>query len=359
MTPSKIFRGEGASALRQSIKQLAQSGEWPLLEPLPVTRFLGQSFGISNVHAHRVLRSLLAEGVLWRAPNGRFYLARAARLIEKPHPIACLFRRFEHWTAVSRELMEGIDTACGDLDRAMLLIHDRALFVQETPVAPTMVGSIEKQITALKDFAALHGESTAGVVLDELWSDEALRAVRGKLHNAVVVYRRCRVQGVGNVFADVDAAARRIIRQARETHCQNLGILTPFPYAPSDELAEAVRRAANKEHFPEPSVWDLSHSQTLPRLAAELRRNKNRTLLIGTEDNTLVPAIHTLEAEGIAIPDRVGVISGMGSLRAREAGVTSVGFDFRLMGHEAAKAAAAEKPAAIPISPTFFPGRTL
>jgi len=71
--PSHGFslRGKGVSALRKQLHNLCRAGNWPLLEPLPGTRFLGGSFGISNVSAFRVLnelsRSLAVCPPMWTA----------------------------------------------------------------------------------------------------------------------------------------------------------------------------------------------------------------------------------------------------------------------------------------------------
>ena len=118
--PRMEFRGSGVRGLRDRLRQL--DDRWPLLEPLPVTRFLGQSFGISNVSAHRVLAQLATDNVIWRAPNGRYFRTEARRLIERPPPVACLLRRLERWTEVGRRIMQGVDEACGAMDRALLLV---------------------------------------------------------------------------------------------------------------------------------------------------------------------------------------------------------------------------------------------
>ena len=89
------MQGNGVTALRESLIEISRSNRWPLLEALPVTRFLGKSYGISNVSAFRVLNDLSDSGQLWRAANGRYFLPAARRLLEKPAMVACLIRRLE------------------------------------------------------------------------------------------------------------------------------------------------------------------------------------------------------------------------------------------------------------------------
>ena len=84
---------------------------------------------------------MAAEGVVWRAPNGRYFRVEARRLMERPHPVACLLRRLERWTEVGRLTMQGVDEACGAMDRALLLVHDRAFYRQAEATSPTKTGS--------------------------------------------------------------------------------------------------------------------------------------------------------------------------------------------------------------------------
>ncbi len=117
MIPGKLsakrvqFRGRGVAELRGRLMEIVGSCNWPLLEPLPVTRFLGAAFGVSNVSAYRVLSELAGQGLLWRAPNGRYFQAGARRLLDRPLPVACLFRRLERWSELSRHLLEGAELA--------------------------------------------------------------------------------------------------------------------------------------------------------------------------------------------------------------------------------------------------------
>ncbi|MEI8309340.1 MAG: hypothetical protein WCH98_01150, partial [Verrucomicrobiota bacterium] len=205
------LRGSGVAALRERLHDLCRAGRWPLLEPLPVTRFLGDSFGISNVSAFRVLNELSGSGALWRAGNGRYFLPEARRLMEKPAPVACLLRRLERWTEVGREIMLGVDDACGELERAMLLVHDRVLFRQADPTAPTAIGSDAELRQTMEDFLRVHSERIGGLILDELWPDRVLAKFKKDLRSGVVVYRRTKLPFLGCVSADVDGAARLVV----------------------------------------------------------------------------------------------------------------------------------------------------
>ncbi len=353
-----LMSGKGVPGLKSSLLELCRKEKWPLLEPLPVTRFLGESFGVSNVSAYRVLSALCASGHLWRAPNGRYFLPGAQRLLEKPAPIACLFRRLERWTEVGREMMLGVDEECGELERAMLLIHDRVLFRQSNPISPTATGSHRELHQAMEDFLTVHADRISGIVLDEIWPDRVLAGFQNRLRSAVVVYRRTKLPFLGCVSADAASAARLAVEHAAARGFERLDIVLPFRgYHPSDEMAEAIRAAA-KGRFPEPKIFFTRSSAAMRQLVSAVRRQRRRILLVGTEDNAASAALQALALAGIRVPDRVGVLSAMGSRIALDNGITSAGFDFRKMGQEAVRMAASGRLRELRLPAALIPGTT-
>lgn len=356
--PKLELRGSGVAALRDSLLDLSRGGRWPMLEPLPVTRFLGKGFGISNVSAFRVLNGLSDSGQLWRAPNGRYFFPEARRLLEKPLPLACLIRRLERWTEVGREIMQGVDGVCGDLDRAMLLVHDRVLFRQPDELAPASVGPVRELGAAIEDFLLIHSGRIDGVILDELWPDRVLAGFKGRLRSGVVFYRRTKLPFLGCVCGDVKAAARLAVERALKSGFQRLALLMPAGrYQPSDEMAAALLAAA-AGHFPKPPVFPIGSGKDCLRLTAFLRKQRKRLLVMGTEDNAVVVAYGAIRDAGIDVPGRVGLLSTMGSRIARDREITVAGFDFRLMGEEAARMAVGGSLSHVALPPVLIPGAT-
>ncbi|MEI8341614.1 MAG: substrate-binding domain-containing protein [Verrucomicrobiota bacterium] len=351
------LQGSGVAALRDRLIKLIRTSHWPLLEALPVTRFLGDSFGISNVSAFRVLNELSDAGHLWRAPNGRYFLPGARRLMERPAPVACLLRRLERWTEVGREIMLGVDDACGGLERAMLLAHDRVLFRQADPNAPTRIGSDQELRETMEDFLRVHSERIDGVILDELWPDFLLAKFKKVLRSAVVVYRHTKLPFLGCVSADVDGAARLAVEHAQRNNFEKLVILCPSAYQPSDEMAHALERAA-KGRFAKTPVVRLDSPAAHKALLAGLQKERRRTLLVATEDNAAVAVLDALLQAGIDVPERVGLLSTMGSRIATERSITAAGFDFRRMGAEAARMAIGGNLRHFKLPPVFIGGAT-
>jgi len=352
------LRGNGVAELRASLLAICQTARWPIVEPLPVTRFLGESFGISNVSAFRVLNELSDNGQLWRAHNGRYFLPAAKRLLNKPPPIACLLRRLERWTEVGREIMLGVDEACGDLERAMLLVHDRVLFRQAESMKPATVGSDQKLRQSMEDFLVVHSENIGGVILDELWPDRVLTKFKKQITHGVVLYRKTQLPFLGNVSANAEAAAEMVVQHAVENGFDRLCILRPFQgYQPSDEMTDALLQAA-KGHFPKPQLASMVSRDAFEKTLYAFRKAGRRTLVIATEDNAAVCALDSLIGRGFDVPGEIGILSTMGSRIATDRSISSVGFDFRRMGMEAVRMLDCDQVRHLSIPPTAFAGTT-
>lgn len=350
------FRGTGVASLRDRLRQL--DDRWPLLEPLPVTRFLGQSFGISNVSAHRVLSRLAADGVVWQAPSGRYFRPEARRLMERPQPLACLLRRLERWTEVGRLIMQGADEACGAMDRALLLVHDRALYRQAEATSPTRTGSDAALTASLEDFLLLHGEGSSGMLLDELWPDRVLSRFRDRLRHGVVLYRSTKLRWLGQVTVDLRRTAGFVLDHARQRGFQRIVVVDPaYGYPPSSETVAAVVKACASHHLPHRKVTFRSPAP-FRKMLREVCGSGRRTLIVATEDN-LALSIHRVR---LALPSRLrestGLMSTMGTGLVRDQGITSVAADFRALGAAAARLAVAGRASRVAIAPEFCPGET-
>lgn len=349
---------KGVAPLRAFLNKVARDNAWPLLTPLPVTRDLGDRFDISNVSAFRVLAELRDRELLWQAANGRYYRAAARRLIEKPLPVACLLRRLESWTEVGREMLQGVDEACGSMDRAILLVHDRALFQQADPTSPTTSGSLEALREVLEDFLLLHGDRTSGVLLDELWPDDVLAGFEGRLKHAVVLYRRSKLPFVNSVSADTLSAARTVLDLATQRGDREIIIVSPASeYRPSIEMEQALKQEAKRRSIACRTALSPGAEFSKP-FASAAGKKRTRSLIVVTEDNTAVGVLSTMRQAGWSGPENIGLVSTMGSRIAREVGITATGFDFREMGRKAALLAMESAPKSCKIAPRMFIGTT-
>lgn len=350
------FRGNGVLALRGRLREISVDSQWPLLEPVPVTRFLGKNFGVSNVSAYRVLSELAAQGLLWRAPNGRYFRPEARRLLERPSPVACLFRRLESWTEVSRLIMQGADDACGELERALLLVHDRALFRQSDPIGLTTIGGDQELMRNLDDFLHLYGERTHGILLDELWPDRVLTRFKTRLQRAVVLHRSTKLKSAGCVTMDFRAAADLVLERAAARRFDRLMVVLPFAgYSASEEMAAALREKGGSRRV----TVEYFHPQA--RFRARLSsasRKSGKLLLVATEDNTASRILDLIRAAPRDSQRSPGLLSTMGTRVALERGITCVVTDFRAMGEIATRMAIQGPLRTVQLASVLSPGST-
>jgi DNA-binding LacI/PurR family transcriptional regulator len=119
----------------------------------------------------------------------------------------------------------------------------------------------------------------------------------------------------------------------------------------------ALERAA-KGHFTNTPVLRLDSPAAIKTLLADLRKEQRRTLLVTTEDNGAVAVLDALLHASIDVPERVGLLSTMGSRIVSDRSITAAGFDFRLMGAEAARMAICGTLQHIQLPAAFFPSKT-
>jgi DNA-binding LacI/PurR family transcriptional regulator len=211
----------------------------------------------------------------------------------------------------------------------------------------------------MEDFLLVHSERIRGVVLDELWPERVLARFKKRIPHGVVLYRSTNLPFLGCVSADGQDAARMVFNLAGQNQFAKLIIILPFRgYAPSEEMLDALQAAA-KEPFGEPPVVTLdASSSALQNLVAGLRKERRKTLLVATEDNAAVAVLDALRQAGMDVPGRVGLVTTMGSRIALERSITSAGFDFRLMGAEAARMAINGPLQHLKLPAIFSPGST-
>jgi DNA-binding LacI/PurR family transcriptional regulator len=211
----------------------------------------------------------------------------------------------------------------------------------------------------MEDFLLVHSERIRGVILDELWPERVLVRFKNRIQQGVVLYRSTNLPFLGCVSADVQSAARMVVNHAAQNQFAKLIMLLPFRgYAPSEEMLDALQVAA-KEPFGEAPVVTLNGSSSaLQDLMVGLRNERRKTLLVATEDNAAVAVLDALRQTGMDVPGRVGLVTTMGSRIALDRSMTSAGFDFRLMGAEAARMAINGPLQHLKLPASFSPGST-
>ncbi|MEY4938412.1 MAG: hypothetical protein RIQ93_147 [Verrucomicrobiota bacterium] len=363
LTRSKGSTGAGAPAevdlaerIRHSLKSV------PTDRPLPTTREFGLRFGVANTTVFRVLQRLTTDGEIWQHPtSGRYYPATARALLDRPKPVACLIRRLELGSEQYRELLEGISVSCGALHRTMLLWHDELLVNHPDPHEPPVFAPVAQQRAILNNFLERHGAAAGGFVLDHVWTDDALRVNIARLKPAVVLFRSCSIDGIHNVRADFRSGALKALAHLLGRGFEQIIPVEPFAGDPAvTEFNSALVAAAGelgcRNRLSDVEVGRTEKERSL--IIERLRRSTRRSALVCPEDNITMLLRAAMTAGGIACPDRVGLLSAMGTDLATKAGISCLRYDFRALGRRAVDALGCATVVRDLIEPQFFSGAT-
>jgi hypothetical protein len=364
MARSQTFRRPGANGsthggLADRLRKLIAAT--PPDAPLPTTRELGTRFGLANTTVFRVLRGLTIAGEAWQHPtNGRYYPPGARALLDRPKPVACLIRRLELGSALYRELLEGISAGSGERHRTMLLWHDERLVNHPDPQEPPVFAPVTQQRATLAEFLDRHGPAAGGFILDHVWSDDALRVHTGRLQPAVVLFRSCTLEGIGNVSVDFFSGALKALAHLLGRGFEQITFIEPFAGDPAvSEFSAALGHAAAEigcaNRLSTASAGTVRERATL---VERLGRGSRRTALLCPEDNIALLLTADLRNAGVRCPERAGVLSVMGTNAAASAGLSCVRYDFRRIGRLAVDVLGASRPARHVVPPVFVSGAT-
>lgn len=352
---AKAKRQPLADHLRRVIKSS------PSHAPLPTTRALGERFGLANTTAFRALQKLVDAGEIWQHPSGRFYPAAARALLERPKPVACLIRRLELCSELYRELLEGVSAGCGMARRTMLIWHDELLLNHPDPAEPPVFSRARQQNVILNEFISRHGDLAGGVVLDHVWTDDALRQHLDELKPGVVLFRRCKIPEFHNVYADFDAGALQALSHLLGRGYDRIIPVEPFPGDPAvNQFLDALESSATKLGCKARLAPRVSAATATDRaaLTARISSTKNRCALLCPEDNVARLLLAALRSAGLQSPARVGLLSTMGTDFATREQISCLRYDFRMLGRLAVESLEKPKPFHHALAPNFVAGAT-
>lgn len=299
----------------------AQRRKAPLTEPIPPSRDLAARYEVNHTSVFRQLQRLEENGLLWKAANGRFYFAEARFLVEKPKPIACLFRKIENWSMLYQELMEGIAGECEARGLASLLWHEEALVRHSHPGHPPMFADTARQKKSLARFVERYGTEVGGLILDHVWSDAALAELPEGLHRQSVVLCRAAPSGLPAATPDFRAAASLAFTHLFAMGYRRIQVVRPFRGDPSvDHALHCVQASAAATGIEKLIGSPLTaDSPTLrAQLIQTLARRAERTGLIFLEDNNALLFREHCQRAGLECPDRIGILSLQGTRAAAD-----------------------------------------
>lgn len=357
--PAQIPTRAAADLAARLSKLIAAS---PSDQPLPATRGLGQQLGVANTTVYRLLQERTLAGELWQHPiSGRYYPAAARLIFDRPKPVACLTRRLELASEQYREILEGISAQCGTLHRAMLLWHDDLLVNHPVTHESPVFASPREQPLILASFLDRHGGATGGFILDHVWTDEALRSFGERVQPAVVLFRSCELPSFANVRANFRLGSLMALTHLLGRGYERIVPVLPFDGDPAvDEFFAALEAAADESDSRArlDRLARATNNAERTALIESLRGESRRTALVCPEDNVALFLASAMRAAGLACPERIGLLSAMGTDFASRAGITHLRHDFRAMGRLAVEALGADKPVRHVLEPQLAPGVT-
>lgn len=287
--------GAWTEQLEKLVGTLGHASE-PSTTPLPTTRELAAEYGVANSTVFRQLARYESEGRLWRSPGGRFYDPRVQVQLDKPKPIACLFRRIENWSFLYQELMEGISAACEEQGRATLLWHDENL-VRHTEIdSPPKFATAATQTRSLESFLDRYADAIDGLILDHGWSDKALAILPATLRQKSVLLCRPAPAGIHGVFPDMPGQAAAGLTRLLAAGCQEIHAVVPFAGDPAVDFAlSAIHRAAASASYPLAADLAAGTTAERSRLLQKVRKSRRRVGLLSPEDN-IAALLHAEQA---------------------------------------------------------------
>jgi DNA-binding transcriptional regulator YhcF (GntR family) len=328
---------QGVAALESAIRQLVGEKKWDVGKPLPTTREYGDQFGISNASVCRLFKRLGTENVIWRRENGRYYLKESRRLLERRTPYACLLRKLQHWSHMYQAIMSGFSQAFGRKKASMLFVHNESLVRHVDTAHPPVHAGVNAQREALGEFFHHHEDQFAGILLDDVWLDEALARYADRLNNAVVVGRTTTLPELCSVSVDFEASALLAVGHLHARGFEEILIAVPFMNsAPVDLMLAATTKAAAMlgSAIDQRNICSAATPDDRAHLIERLKKAKRRTGVFCLEDNVSLLLYRAIAQAGIECPRRVGLLSGMGDIVVDQ-GISSVKIDYELIGRTA------------------------
>jgi DNA-binding LacI/PurR family transcriptional regulator len=331
---------------RKAGEWIGQLGDWladrrkhtPLTEPIPPSRELGERYAVNHTSVFRQLQRLEDEGLLWQAASGRFYFSEARFLIEKPKPVACLFRTIETWSFLYQELMEGIAEESERRGLASLLWHEKTLVRHSDPGHPPRFSEARAQQESLQRFAERYSGEIGGVILDHIWSDQAVLTLAETLPRPPVVLCRPGPGDFPSSLPDFSAGATVALTHLFALGYEHVYPVYPFPGDPSiDHALRCFQAAAESTGTLKLTGPKLSADTPAARqkIAQTLSSRGRRVGLVFLEDNNAALFLQECRTSGLNCPRDIGILSLQGTRAAELAGLTHIRTSYSMLGKRA------------------------
>jgi DNA-binding LacI/PurR family transcriptional regulator len=345
-----------ARSAEKEIRRLAELGDGTD-QPLPTVRELGKAYDVSYATISRILQRLSQEAVVWQHPNGRFYPVSSRLRIAQSFPIILIGRQMQNWSALYREILEGVSEVCAARGCPLVFLSSAKLVEHSSPENPPAFIALEEQRSELERLLASVPRPCGGVLLDHLWQDELVQGVAESFRQTSLLLRTCPgLSALGSL--DLAAGAEIMLNHLSEHGYQRLIVADPFS---GDQAVQATWDALSakvRERGLAPlETADGTTPESRAKLAQELKLHPERTAVISLEDNVTALLWREFQQAKIACPEKVGLVSLQGT-SAVGSSITRLRYDYRLLGRELVSLLLESKADWRPLRPTLIRGRT-
>lgn len=329
--------------------------------PIPTVRLLAEELGISYSSVSRMLTEFVEEGMVWQHPNGRYYPKTFQVPAGRGLPVVFIGRQIQDWSQLYRETIEGISEVCSALGSPLVFLSSDRLVAHKQPEYPPVFASQDAQREELRRLEPLIPRVCGAIIFDHLWSDVVLEELVARVASPrVILMRRTGLAGWQMGVPDFDAGTGLMLRHLVECGYEEVLIGRPFAGDSSvDQCSEAFAQAVSSRSGNirlRPSVSCETPGERR-RFAVSLQRTRRRTAVVVAEDNIAMLLMKEFESQGIACPDRVGVVSLQGTALAA-APLTRVRYDYRRLGRGVIRAMLTGDDREFVASPAIIEGRT-
>lgn len=345
-----------ARLAEKEIRRLAGLGDGTDL-PLPTVRELGKAYDVSYATISRILQRLSQEAVVWQHPNGRFYPVSSRLRISQGFPVILIGRQMQNWSALYREILEGVSEVCAARGCPLVFLSSAKLVEHASPENPPTFISLDEQRFELNRLLASVPRPCGGVLLDHLWQDELVLEVANGFRQTALLLRTC--AGLGPLGSlDLSQGAEIMLNHLSEHGYRRLIVVDPFS---GDQAVQASRDAliakAYERGLAPLETVDGTTPESRAKLAHDLKQRNERTAVLSLEDNVTSLLWREFQQAKLACPEKIGLVSLQGTSGVGSS-ITRLRYDYRLLGRELVSSLLESKADWRPLRSTLIRGRT-
>jgi DNA-binding LacI/PurR family transcriptional regulator len=291
---------------------------------LPPLVVLANDFQLHPSTIFRILRDLVAEGIVWQSPKGKFFAAAHRRKALRGAAVCFVGREVWQWSRLYQEVLNGISEVCAANESPLLTCSSRLLVRQSHPTEPPVFARASMQNVEIARLLQTIPKHCAGLILDHVWLERVLARQRWPGGARLRVFGNSSPICPG-LYLDYHAAATIIADYLARKDLRRVALVNPFQGDPAIDTAFSCLRESLRQ-FKTVEIAYSAYRDVPKKLRAALLR---MDAVVCPEDNIALAIAQILPARG---PQLIGT-QGTGVLHAPH---VRLRYDFRRIGRAAA-----------------------